>query len=374
MAWTERLTSGRYRGSYRTPDGRKRHTDGTYTHKAAAQREAARLEADSRTLGWRDPQAAARPWGEWAGDWFTTRTVEASTQAKDRSRLTRLNKKWGDTPIHEITRYAIKAWASELRTAGLSPSTVQRHISLLSASLSAAADAEIIPANPALRLGLGLVAGASERTLDAGEQHRLFAALTTDFDRALVATLLGSGARWGEAVALGAQHFHPDGIRYRRAWDNANHTLKPYTKGKRRRTVPLAPWLDELTQPLREAHPRGYLFASASGDPVDYSNWHKRSWLPAVAAAELNDGTHDDSATIHTLRHTYATEQLEDGRSLAEIADLLGHSTISMAERYAHRRSRVSDAAAAAIRDPRTAPPSDAPPANVTRVDFRARR
>lgn len=373
MAWAEQLASGRYRAGYRLPTGEKRYLEGTYTQKRAAERAANLAEDETRTLGWRDPKAAERPWGDWANEWIEKRTVDASTLYRDRSRLKRLITKWGDTPIHKITRYEVKAWAAELLAEDLAPATVTRHISLLSASLTAAADAEIIPHNPALRLNLGLVAAVNERTLTQDEQHRLFNAFTNDFDRALVAVLLGSGARWGEAIALGAQHFTTDGIRYRRSWDTANHELKPYTKGKQHRTVPLAPWLDELTKPLREARPRGLIFAITKDRPVDYSNWHRDAWKPAVEAAGLNDGTNDDDATIHTLRHTYATEQLEHGRSVAEIADLLGHKSLAMAERYAHRRRPVSPEAAHAVRDPRKATVAPLPP-NVTRVDFGAAR
>jgi len=369
MAWSEKLASGRYRAGYRTPKGEKRYVEGTFTQARAAERAGGIAEQETRALGWRDPQAAARPWGDWASEWIEKRTVDASTLYRDRSRLRRLMKKWGDTPIHEITRHEVKAWAAEMLAEDLAPATVTRHISLLSASLTGAADAEIIPANPALRLNLGLVSAVNERTLTEDEQYRLFSAFETDFDRALVAVLLGSGSRWSEAIALGDQHFALDGIRYRRAWDVANRKLKPYTKGKRHRTVPLAPWLDEITQPLRKACPKGFIFAGPSGDPIDYSNWHRDSWKPAAEAAGLNDGTHDDDATIHTLRHTYATEQLEDGRSIAEIADLLGHASLAMAERYAHRRKAVSPDAALAVRDPRSKP-AESLPRNVTRVDF----
>ncbi len=384
MAWTEQLPSGRYRAGFRDHKGRTHYVPGTFAHERAAMREAGAAESEARDPGWRDPKAAARPWGEWADDWFPKRRVEASTSSADRYILPRLIAKWGDVPIAEITRYGVKEWAQELLNEGLAHSTVLKHISLLSGSLTDAADAEIIPANPALRLKLGLVAGENERALDVAEQHRLFEALGPQpgmnaheealalRDQGLAATLLGSGPRWGEAVALGAFHFQADGIRYRRAWDNANRLMKDYTKGKKRRTVPLAPWLDEITEPAREASPKGLLFASESGEPLNRQNWMRRRWAPALERAGLNQGEHSDRVTIHTLRHTYATTQLEAGRTIAEIADLLGHSSMAMAERYAHRRGRVTQAAATAIPDPRIAPRDDAPmPPNV--IPFRRR-
>lgn len=385
MAWTERLPSGNYRAGYRIPSGEKRYLEGTYTQQRAAHRAATAAEVESHQLGWRDPRAAERLWSEWVTEWFPQRRVDESTQSRDRSRLKKLLIEWGDTPIHEITRLKIKSWAARLVADGRAHSTVLKDVALLSASLTAAADAEIIPANPALRLKLGLTPATNERTLSIDEQHRLFAAFHPGHDeltpheeaivlrdQALTGVLLGTGARWGEAVALAAAHFEHGGIRYRRSWDARNRELKNYTKGKQPRTVPLPAWLDELTLPLREAIPRGYLFADATGEPLDYANWRKRNWLPAIERSGLNSGEHDHNVTPHTLRHTYATEQLEHGRTIGEIADLLGHASMAMAEKYAHRRTGANPAAAQAIRDPRSAPPAAKLPDNVTPL-FRAR-
>lgn len=94
---------------------------------------------------------------------------------------------------------------------------------------------------------------------------------------------------------------------------------------------------------------------SGGGKPLDASNWRKRNWDPAAARARINDGA-GERATIHTLRHTCATEQLEAGLSLAEIAELLGHASITTTERYALRRAKVRPEAATAVKDPRRAP------------------
>lgn len=358
MPWTEQLPSGNYRACYRDPEGKKRRLPGTYTHKRAAQNAAAAAEAEARSLGWRDPDAALRTWGDWVTEWAPTRAIEPGTAKVDNGRLERtLRPKWGSTPLAHITRHDVRAWAQELRDTGLAPATVQRHVTLLSASLNAAVEAEIIPSNPAARLKLPQPQNLSERTFSRTEQHAIFEHLPTDQDRALVGFLLGTGARWGEAVAIQREHFNLEHgtIRIRAAWDNKTKTMKPYTKGKRHRTVPIQPWLRDLLDPILEATPRGLIFTSRDNTPVDYSNWRNKVWKPALAAAGITDGT------IHTLRHTYATEQLDAGLSLAEVATLLGHQSMTTTERYTHRDSKVNPIAAHAIADPRSTPPEPEP-------------
>lgn len=365
MAWTEKLPSGRYRAAYRTHTGQLRYAPGTFTHKAAAQRTAAALEEEARNPTWRDPQAATQTWGTWARQWFPNRAVDASTQTRDASRMKTLTKKWEHTPLHEINRNSIKTWAAELLAADLAPATVARHISLFSASLTAAVDANIIPVNPATRLGLKLVTNPSERVLSLDEQRALFNAMPTPRDQALLATLLGTGGRWSEVVALAAQHYADGRVRYRRAWDIHNRELKPYTKGKKRRSVPFAPWLQEIVNPIIETTPTGFLYHSKEGNPLDYGNWRTAVWTPAIEQVGLNQGEHDDRVTIHTLRHTFATEQLNAGATLAEIATLLGHSSLQMAERYAHRAAKLRPGIATAIKDPRALPEPPETPSNV---------
>ena len=45
--------------------------------------------------------------------------------------------------------------------------------------------------------------------------------------------------------------------------------------------------------------------------------------------------------TIHTLRHTHATRLVQNGVSVYEIKDVLGHADVKTTMRYAHLEQQV---------------------------------
>lgn len=54
------------------------------------------------------------------------------------------------------------------------------------------------------------------------------------------------------------------------------------------------------------------------------------AWEPAVQKAAIPD------FRFHDLRHTFASYLAMNGASLLEIAEVLGHKTLSMIKQYAH--------------------------------------
>lgn len=62
-----------------------------------------------------------------------------------------------------------------------------------------------------------------------------------------------------------------------------------------------------------------WLFSSPQGGPYDYNRFYER-WNRAQALAKVRQ------RSPHSLRHTYASQQLEAGVSIADVARQLGHA------------------------------------------------
>ena len=105
-------------------------------------------------------------------------------------------------------------------------------------------------------------------------------------------------------------------------------------KGKKDRVVPLPPRAEQAVQAYlatRDAWgPRDPLFVKGEqGLPLT------RQGLGSVLA-RLYAGCGIVGASVHTLRHTFATHSLRKGVSLPVVQAVLGHSTLVSTERYLH--------------------------------------
>lgn len=106
-------------------------------------------------------------------------------------------------------------------------------------------------------------------------------------------------------------------------------------KGRKDRTTILSQeLLKELRKYYKEYKPRVWLFEGRDG-----GQYAKRSVQEVFKRALRNSGI-DKRASVHTLRHSFATHLLEDGVDLRYIQKLLGHRSIKTSQIYTHITSK----------------------------------
>lgn len=102
-------------------------------------------------------------------------------------------------------------------------------------------------------------------------------------------------------------------------------------KGKKDRVVPLsAKLLESLRQYYVQYRPKGWLFEGQDG-----GQYSEKS-IQLVFKQALAKAGIDKPATLHWLRHSYATHLLENGTDLRYIQELLGHNSSRTTEIYTH--------------------------------------
>jgi hypothetical protein len=130
------------------------------------------------------------------------------------------------------------------------------------------------------------------------------------------------------------------------------------TKTGKRRTITVPRFLARLLEKHIDRYPSpdGWLFTAREGGPVSHHNFRRRHFQPACVAAGLGVVTKEkngprryEGVRFHDLRHTCASLLIAAGRSLQEVKDHLGHSSIRVtSDRYAHlypeARAAMADA------------------------------
>lgn len=171
--------------------------------------------------------------------------------------------------------------------------------------------------------------------LSEDEVRRVLGALTNIKHRAILSLIYATGARLNEAVQL--QVGDIDGERM------LVHIRRG--KGGKPRMLPMSPALrDLLREYWRVGRPRGWLFPGEVADRALHPTGVQRAFQMARIRARI-----EKRATVHTLRHSYATHLLEHGVDLCTIQKLLGHNSLSTTAIYMHVSNRLIDKASQAI-------------------------
>jgi len=198
-----------------------------------------------------------------------------------------------------------------------SAGTMAREVNAINAALAYGRDNGLsIPDD--MKLRRPSVDDSRTRWLTAADRDRLIAACDGEI-QPVVTFLFWTGARLGEAFDL--------------TWGSVGDrqvslvTRKGKEKRRRVRSVPLVgPAVDAVGRRGGDAE---RVFTGPRG-----AGWSRQHFYPRWRRALDRAGIEDFRP--HDCRHTFASLLVQKGVGLREVADLLGHSSLSMVMRYAH--------------------------------------
>ena len=143
--------------------------------------------------------------------------------------------------------------------------------------------------------------------------------------RALLALIYGSGLRVSEAAGLHVADIDSAAMRVFVASGKGNkdrYTLLSQTALEA---------LRDYWRGYRPQHPEGWLFPGPGATGHITASGIALAFDQALARAGITT-----PASVHTLRHCFATHLLEDGATLLQIKELLGHASLHSTTVYVH--------------------------------------
>ena len=173
MAHVQRLASRRYRARYRAPDGKERSK--VFDRRVDAERWLSTQTADVARGQWIDPAFGRMTFAEWVKRWEASLHDLRPTTRELNLGVVRnyLLPRFGGWPLARIATSDVAEMVTADIAAGLSSSTVRRHVIVLRRVLEAAVVDGRIGRNPCVGVKLPPERSRDMRVLDAGQVHEL---------------------------------------------------------------------------------------------------------------------------------------------------------------------------------------------------------
>ncbi|MCM1068007.1 MAG: tyrosine-type recombinase/integrase [Muribaculaceae bacterium] len=228
----------------------------------------------------------------------------------------------------------LRLWVASLASRGMAPSTVMRKMSALRALYSYLCRYKGLEANPAERL----VAPKAPRMLpdfvqqdDTIRTLEMMNAYSEDFETArnalIMEMLYCTGMRESELTGLRDCEI-----------DTRKGELKVLGKRNKERIIPFGPDLANMIEHYRTLRQKtafdptaDTFFVRPDGRPL-----YRQLVYRVVNGALTEARVKSSKRSPHVLRHSFATDMLNNGADLCAVQKLLGHESLETTQRYTH--------------------------------------
>ena len=266
----------------------------------------------------------------WINTYFPTYKIgrKESTTRKGQEHF----KNWiepviGKVPLKDIKPFAIEKIKKNILGADKTPRTLQYVLATIRQAWNTARlNGLVISDSPTKQIKIPKVDNKRVRFLSYEEAETLLSALkekdTLTHDLALLS--LNCGLRFGEIAALKWGHIDID--------KGVIEIVDP--KGGQGRPAFMTGKVKAMFNKMKRRELDEYIFIQ-NGEKL---NDPPRVFHDVVDEIGLNNGVNDPRRKVvfHSLRHTFASWHVTAGTDIYAVKSLLGHSNISMTERYSH--------------------------------------
>lgn len=220
-----------------------------------------------------------------------------------------------------ITRAVISSFVSSLMGMGLGASSVERHVAAVKSFFGFLVREGHLKMNPTSEIRLPKKGKRLPKALTLNEARDLVECPKSKRDRAMMELLYATGLRATELISLTLNDVNLD-VGF----------VKCFGKGGKERIVPIGAAASRAVGDyIRSGRPKkdvDILFLDNHGNPLT------RQGLWFIVKKYVKMSGVRQSASTHTLRHSFATHLLEMGADLRSVQEMLGHSDIATTQVY----------------------------------------
>ncbi len=238
----------------------------------------------------------------------------------------------GKTRLEEITKHDLEAFIEHEQDRGLMLSTVRTKLHCANAFLRyVIEEAEVVSGDVLARRIRLKKPETLPRAMDPDDVKRLLSIIDRTRDRAMVTVLLRTGMRIGELLNTKMLDLH---LKDRRIdiYEGAKNRLGRVVYLSDDAVSALNAWLK-----MRDVHTE-FLFYANGRKSMSYSTSHTLFEKCLTKAGLTHKGY-----SLHSLRHTFASELLNAGMRIECLQPLMGHSSLDVTRRYAQLTDKTRE-------------------------------
>jgi integrase len=265
---------------------------------------------------------------------FLQRYIEFSKLNKARSTLASEMSWWkqissfleekGVKKLRDISPALVEEYKARTQlTSG--PGSFNNTLKLIKSMLNKAVEWKCLRENPLKGIKLLKDRNVREVRYFTLEEIETILSLADPFMQKVITILLNTGLRRAELIYLQWDDidFQNNLIRIQSKPESGFHP-----KGCKVRFIPINSDVEKILLDLPQR--AKYVFDNGQNQPFRKPTWYWKCFKHILGRTGIKN------ASLHTLRHTFASHLVMSGVDLRTVQELLGHSSITMTERYSH--------------------------------------